>query len=304
MRRLVRTLAIGAAIAALTACGAPSRSSSSDSPSGTSGGDRLLVVTTTTQLTDFARNVGGDLVEVHPLLRPNVDPHDFEPAVADLVALGDADVIVENGVGLESWFDDTIASAAPRGAIVDASTGVDVVDGDPHIWQDPTNAMTMATNIADALAAADPADAPTFRANLATYVADLGVLDGEIRAQIDSLPNKKLVTNHDAFAYYVRRYGLDYVGSVIPSFDTQAELSPQDVRDLVARIRAEGVQAIFSEASLPQKTAAAIATEAGVTVVEGDDGLYGDSLGPEGSDGETYMAMMRHNTRVIVEHLR
>ena len=85
---------------------------------------------------------------------------------------------------------------------------------------------------------------------------------------------------------------------MIPSFDTQAELSPTDVNDLVAKIRAEGVKAIFSETSLPPKTAEAIATEAGVKVVAGDDALYGDSLGPPGSDGDTYLKMMEHNTRV------
>src|SRR6478735_3417696 len=131
----------------LVGCGS---SSSSPSSTSTAGGDRLSVVTTTTQVTDFARNVGGELIDVHPLLQPNVDPHDFEPAVADLVAIGDADVIVENGVGLESWMRSTIDAAGPHGTIVDASSGVDVVDGDPHIWQDPRNAEVMATNIADA----------------------------------------------------------------------------------------------------------------------------------------------------------
>jgi ABC-type Zn uptake system ZnuABC Zn-binding protein ZnuA len=162
----------------------------------------------------------------------------------------------------------------------------------------------MATNIADELAAADPEDAATYRANLAAYAAQLAALDREIAAQVDTLVNKKLVTNHDAFAYYVARYGLDFVGSVIPSFDTQAELSPADVHDLVARIRAEGVKAIFTEESLPPKTAKAIAAEAGVEVVGGDAGLYGDSLGPAGSDGDTYLKMMRHNTKAIVDHLR
>jgi ABC-type Zn uptake system ZnuABC Zn-binding protein ZnuA len=294
-------LLVPLAVGLLAACGS---GSSSGSTPRTSGGDRLLIVTTTTQVTDFVRNVGGDLVVVHPLLKPNVDPHDFEPSAADLVALHDADVIVENGVGLEHWFASTVASAEPTGAIVDASTGVAVRDDDPHIWQDPTNVTIMATNIADELAAADPEDAATYRANLAAYAAQLAALDREIAAQVDTLVNKKLVTNHDAFAYYVARYGLDFVGSVIPSFDTQAELSPADVHDLVARIRAEGVKAIFTEESLPPKTAEAIAAEAGVEVVGGDAGLYGDSLGPAGSDGDTYLKMMRHNTKAIVDHLR
>ena len=91
---------------------------------------------------------------------------------------------------------------------------------------------------------------------------------------------------------------------MIPSFDTQAELSSNDISDLVHKIRSEGVKAVFSEASLPPKTAEAIASQAGVKVVEGDDALYGDSLGPPGSDGDTYLKMQRHNTKVIVENLR
>ena len=129
-------------------------------------------------------------------------------------------------------------------------------------------------------------------------------LDREIASELSALTNRKLVTNHDAFGYYVDRYGLQLVGSVIPSFDTQAELSSRDISDLVAKIRSEGVKAVFSEASLPPKTAAAIASQAGVKIVQGDDALFGDSLGPPGSDGDTYLKMQRHNTKVIVENLR
>ena len=293
---MLRWLAVVALAVGLSACGSAPRSSDDDG--------RLLVVTTTTQVSDFARNIGGDRVDVHPLLTPNVDPHDFEASAADLVALGQADVIVENGVGLERWLSSTMRSADPTGSFVDASTGVKVRDGDPHIWTDPKNAEIMATNIATALTAADPAGAAEYAANLATYTAELDALDAEISSQIGGLADKRLVTDHDSIGYYVDRYGLEYVGSVIPSFDSQAELSPTDVHDLVARIEAEGVKAIFTEASLSPKAAAAIAREAGVEVVAGDDGLYGDSLGPPGSDGDTYLKMMEHNTRAIVDALR
>jgi ABC-type Zn uptake system ZnuABC Zn-binding protein ZnuA len=162
----------------------------------------------------------------------------------------------------------------------------------------------MVTNIAHALATADPAAKSVFDANLANYTAELDALDTDIKSQIASLTNKKLVTNHDAFGYYVEHYGLEYVGAVIPSFDSQAELSPQDINKLVTKIKAEGVKAVFSEASLPPKTAEAIANEAGVKVVAGDDALYGDTLGPPGSEGDTYLKMMAHNTEVIVDNLK
>jgi zinc/manganese transport system substrate-binding protein/manganese/iron transport system substrate-binding protein len=266
-----------------------------DQPAGSADrvrGRTLRVVATTTQVADFAANVGGDRVQVTGLLKPNLDAHDYEPSPADLQAIARADVVLENGAGLESWLGDTITSSGFHGPVVDTSQGVRLrqLGGqpDPHIWQNPRNAMVMAANIQHALAAANPADAGVFQANLAAYT---------------SLANKQLVTNHDAFGYYIDRYGLQFVGSVIPSFDSSAELSGRDLRDLVAKIKATGVKAVFSETSLPPKTAETIAREAGVKVVEGDDALYGDSLGPAGSEGDTYLKMVRHNTRAIVHNL-
>jgi zinc/manganese transport system substrate-binding protein/manganese/iron transport system substrate-binding protein len=302
-------VAVVAAVAlVLSACGGASAAK----PTGAST-PVLKVVTTTTQLTDFAHVIGGSDVSVYSVLKANVDPHDYEPTPADIDALARADVIVKNGVGLEKWFDDTIKSASPKGAIVDASTGVTVLggdgsddekDGDPHIWHNPQNAKIMVGNIAKAFAAADPAAASRFDANLASYSAQLEQLDADNAAQLGTLSNKKLVTNHDAFGYYVQHYGLEFVGAVIPSFDTQTELSAADVSDLVTKIKGQGVKAVFSESSLPPKTAEAIAKEAGVKVVAGEDALYGDTLGPPGSAGDTYLEMERHNTEVIVANLR
>jgi zinc/manganese transport system substrate-binding protein/manganese/iron transport system substrate-binding protein len=285
---------------------------SSDAPSAPAA-HVLEVVTTTTQITDFVRVIGGTKVDVHAVLTANVDPHDYEPTPADLDGIAEADVIVKNGVGLEKWFDQTISDAGPKGTIVDASQGVTLrsgdgseeeKDGDPHIWHNPQNAKVMVTNIARALEAADPEAKDTFETNLAHYISDLDALDADIKSQIATLTNKKLVTNHDALGYYVDHFGLDFVGSVIPSFDSQAELSPRDINDLVARIKGEGVKAVFSEASLPPKTAETIAAEAGVKVVAGEDALYGDTLGPPGSDGDTYLKMMAHNTKEIVDNLK
>jgi zinc/manganese transport system substrate-binding protein/manganese/iron transport system substrate-binding protein len=304
-KRLVALLAVAAAVL-LAGCGG------SSGEGGTSGGGRTLnVVATTTQVQDFTRVIGGDRIKLTGILKPNVDAHDFEPSPADVDAIARADLLVRNGVGLEKWLDDTVKSAGFHGTTVDASTGVPIIkgddpaepEGDPHIWQSPVNAKFMVTNIERALAAADPGDAATFRANLDAYNAKLDALDADIARQINTLANKKLVTNHDAFSYYVQRYHLDFIGSIIPSFDTSAELSAKDVTDLVAKIKATGVKAIFSESSLPPRTAETIAREAHVKVVEGEDALYGDALGPPGSQGATYLQMMEHNTRTIVANL-
>jgi ABC-type Zn uptake system ZnuABC Zn-binding protein ZnuA len=303
---------VGAVAVAALLAGCGSSSGNGAASGGGSGGKTLKVVATTTQVHDFTRVVGGDRIELTGILKPNVDPHDYEPSPADLDAIGKANILVINGVGMEKWLDDTVKSAGFDGTTVDTSKGVRIRQGsdaeeepagDPHIWQSPLNAKVMVANIERALASADPADAAYFKRNLDAYTAKLDALDAEVAGQIDSLANKKLVTNHDAFGYYVDRYHLDFVGSIIPSFDTSAELSAKDVADIVAKIKTTGVKAIFSESSLPPKTAETIANEAHVKVVEGEDALYGDTLGPAGSQGATYLQMVEHNTKTIVSNL-
>lgn len=299
-----RSVAASLLVLFLAACGDGGPATSSSPANGPIVSGRLVkVVTTTTQLSDFTRILGGDRVEVYDVIRANVDAHDYEPTPADIEAVRGADLIVRNGAGLDDWLEPTLDSAGSEAPVVDATDGIQLRDGDPHVWHDATLARAMVANVSRALARIDPDDASTYAGNEAAYAAELDRLDADIRAAIGRLDNKKLVTNHDAFGYYVARYGLEFVGSVIPSFDTQAELSSRELSRLVDRIRAEGVKAVFSEASLPPRTAATIAEEAGVKVVAGDDALYGDSLGPAGSDGDTYLKMMRHNTRVIVDNL-
>ena len=269
--------------------------------------DGPRVVATTTQVADMAATIGSDRVDLVRLLKPGIDAHDYEPSPADVEAIASAQLVVENGVGLESWLHDTIESSGYDGPVVDTSQGVRLreVGGepDPHIWQDPGNAMVMAANIERGLARVDPGSAGFYADNLAGYLKDLQNLDAWVERQTAGLANRKVVTNHDAFGYYLDRYHLQLVGSVIPSFDSSAELSGRDIRDLVAKVRATGVKAIFSETTLPPRAAETIGREAGVKVVTGDDALYGDALGPPGSDGDTYIKMIRHNTATIVSNL-
>lgn len=305
MRRL-RILAAGTiAVALLAGC-------ASATAAGTAADGVLPVVATTPQIADFVREIGGSAVRVTQIIKPGVDPHEYEPTPADMQAIGAAKLVVKNGVGLEKWLDQTIQSAGYSGPVLDASQGVTIrkgdaeeTDGDPHIWHNPLNAKIMVADIEKGLAAADPAQAGAYARNLAGYSAELDRLDAANVAAFAKLPaaQRKLVTNHDAFGYYVDRYHLDFVGSVIPSMDTSAELSARQLTDLVAKIRATGVKAIFTESSLPPKTAETIASQAGVKVVAGEDALYGDSLGPAGSPGATYLGAEQHNTDTIVTAL-
>ncbi|GII58639.1 metal ABC transporter substrate-binding protein [Planotetraspora thailandica] len=312
---LARSLPVAALVVMFAAACGSGTSPTASSGTSSTGGSPLKVVATTTQVADFARNIGGDKVSVTQILKPNVDPHDYEPSPADIQAISEADVVVKNGVGLERWLDQVISAAGFSGTIVDTSQGVSIrqgngsdeeAAGDPHIWHNPMNAKIMATNIEKAFATADAADASAYQANLSAYSTKLDALDADITGKIDAIPadQRKLVTNHDAFGYYIDRYKLTFVGSIIPSFDTSAELSAKQIADLVAKIRATGVPAIFSESSLPPKTAEAIGREAGVKVEAGEDSLYGDTLGPEGSAGATYLQMEEHNTDTIVSALK
>ena len=298
-----RTVAVVLAVVTVAACG-----SSGPGASGSSGAPgRPLVVATTTQLADFARVVGGDDVQVVGLLKPNVDAHEYEASPADLDRISRAELVVRNGLGLDAWVDQALKATETKAPVVVATAGITprMVDGepDPHVWLDPRNAEVMVGDIATALAGLDAAHAPGFEARRAAYAAQLDTLDAEIAGQLARVTNRKVVTNHDAFGYYLDRYGLTFVGSVIPSFDTQAELSASELSDLVAAIRAQGVNVVFAETSLPPKAAAALAREAGVKVVEGAQALYGDSLGPAGSGADTYLGMMRHDTETFVDNL-
>jgi zinc/manganese transport system substrate-binding protein len=321
----IAAAAAAATVLAVSGCGS-SDQNAGQGTSAASGAAPLAVVATTPEVADFVRNVGGPDVAVTQIIKPNVDPHDFEPTPADIKAISEAKVVVKSGVGLEEWLDRTIQASGFRGAVVDSSQGVNLREGgheeegaahaeeegdehaeehDPHIWHNPQNAKIMVTNIEKGLAAADPAKADAFAKNLGTYAAQLDKLDADNEAAFAKLPaaDRKLVTNHDAFGYYVDRYKLEFVGSVIPSLDTSAELSAKQLGDLVAKIKATGTKAIFTESSLPPKSAEAIAKQAGVKVIGGENALFGDSLGAQGTPEGTYLGAERHNTEVIVSAL-
>ncbi|HEV7653135.1 MAG TPA: metal ABC transporter substrate-binding protein [Mycobacteriales bacterium] len=302
---------VAAGALALAGCGTTT-GSTTGSAARQDGGTAIDVVATTPVVADFVRNVGGGRVHVDQILKPGLDPHDYEPSPADVQAIADADVVVKSGVGLEHWLDDTVSSSGYGGQVVDSSHGVtirpgDSADpmGDPHIWHDPADASIMVGNIAAALESKDPAGAATYQKNATAYQAQLAALDARDKAEIASIPaaQRQLVTNHDAFGYYCARYGITFVGSIIPSFDSSAELSGKELSDLVTRIKQTGVRAVFSESSLPPKTAQTVAQEAGVQVVGGEDSLFADGLGPVGSPGGTYLGAERHNTDTIVKAL-
>ena len=270
------------------------------------GGSGVRVVATTTQLADFARNVGGTRVAVSQLLQPNTDPHEYEPTPSDVTAVAEAQVVVEHGLGLDDWLDQVVANAGGDPVRVVATNGIKPLPGDdkepggdPHVWLDPVNAVTMVRNIATGLAAADPDGAETYRANADRYVGQIEALDAELTARIATVPaaSRKIVTDHDAFGYFARHFGIRVVGTVIPSLSTAAEPAANEVAALAATIRREGVRTVFPESSVDPRLERAIAEEAGATL---GTPLYGDVLGPSGTPAGTYLGMMRANMDAIM----
>jgi zinc/manganese transport system substrate-binding protein len=300
---LIALLSVTAASAAIVGCG--SATDAGPAPAGS-----VKVVATTTQVADFVRAVGGGRVEVVQVLRPNSDPHEYEPRPDDVRALLHAPLVFESGDGLDAWMGKVVeASGAHPRVVVLAAANVARVAGegsgseasryDPHWWHDPRNVEAAIPVIRDALARANPSAAGVYARNAGAYLTRLRALDAGIAACLRRVPRaqRKLVTDHDAFGYFARRYGIDVVGAVIPSQTTAGQPSAGDVAQLADTIRREHVHAVFPERSLSRKLAQAIARETGASA---DYALYGDTLGPAGSDGATYLAMERYNADAMV----
>jgi ABC-type Zn uptake system ZnuABC Zn-binding protein ZnuA/ABC-type Mn2+/Zn2+ transport system permease subunit len=270
---------------------------------------RLEVVATTTELADWARAVGGDAVAVDQVLEPNTDPHEYEPRPSDIVAAAGAELVFANGDGLDDWIEEVVSDSGSDAEVVDLGAvvpdrlpGEDDADSagyDPHWWHDPRNAEAAVSEIERRLSAAEPSKRRLFRRNAERYLARLRALDRGIARCIEAVPaaRRKLVTDHDAFGYFARRYGIEVVGAVIPSQTTQAQPSAKDLSELARIVEEQGVSAIFPESSLSPKLAEAIARQTGASA---DRTLYGDSLGPEGSAGSTYLGMEAANADAMV----
>jgi ABC-type Zn uptake system ZnuABC Zn-binding protein ZnuA len=260
------------------------------------------VVATTTQAADMTRAVAGDRVEVHQILRPGSDPHEYEPRPSDAEAIASATTVIRSGGEVDEWLGSLIEQAGGDAEVTTLIDHVDREGKDPHWWQDPRNADRATEAIREALTRADPDGAAGYRARAGAYEARLRALDSGIARCVAELPqgDRKLVTSHDALGYYARRYGFTVIGAAIPSLSTQAQPSAAATERLVGQIEREHVAAIFPESALNPKLEEAIARDAGAQV---GGGLWADALGPAGSAGATYLGAMAANTRTIVSGL-
>jgi zinc/manganese transport system substrate-binding protein len=266
--------------------------------------DRLGVVASFSILGDFVRNVGGDRVNVTTLVGPNGDVHVYAPAPADAKKIADAKLLIINGFGLEGWLPRLTQASGSKAPIIMATKGIAPLrlgsDADPHAWQSVANAKTYVANIRDALIAADPADAETFRVNAGRYTAELDALDGEVRAAVAQIPpaRRKVISTHNAFGYFAAAYGVEFIA---PSgVSTEVEPSARDVAAIVSQIKSAKIPAVFMENISDPRLVSRIAAETGAKV---GGTLFSDALTDEKGDAPTYIEMVRHNIKALTSAL-
>jgi len=265
--------------------------------------EKIKVIASIVPLADFAKQVGGERIDVQLLLPPGASPHTYEPTPKALREVNNAKVFIKIGAGLENWAEKIITASGNKGLIiVDSSKGIQLIRdvhshhlshdsyADPHIWLNPVIANDIVTKIEKALIEADPENAKIYEKNALLYREKLSQLDKEISDKIKTFSIKEYVTFHPAWNYFSKRYGLRVAG-VIEELPGK-EPSPKHVARIVREVKRIGSKVIFAEPQFNPKIAEAIARESGARV------LFLDPIG--GQEGrETYMKMMRHNISVM-----
>ena len=275
--------------------------------------NRKMLVCSTTQIADFARQVVGDRMQVLCVLAPGQDPHLYEIKPSDSRLVARADLCLENGWHLEGndWMKNLAHDAGkPIVTCVKGARAYFLKEGDaevydPHAWFSPLNAAVYVRNILDGVVRIDPQNKDEYQARTQLYLAELAVLHSWIRRQVNKVPpqQRQLVTSHDAFNYFCHEY--KFTASAPAGWSTGDEVgggvTPERRRQAVESIRKFGVKAIFVETSVNPELIQQIARDAGVRI---GGTLYSDSMGPPGTAGETYLGMMRENVLKIVNGLK
>jgi ABC-type Zn uptake system ZnuABC Zn-binding protein ZnuA len=272
---------------------------------------RLLVLASILPLADFVRQVGGDNVLVSALVPPAASPHTFEPTPSQLRQVSRADILVLNGIGLEYWSEDILSAAEnPDLLVVVASRGIELLEdrdhehfgnphehdggGNPHVWLSPRNAMHQVEVIRDALIDRDPNRSDAYRFNAASYLRELGSLDLEIKARVETFSSRRFIAYHAAWSYFARDYGLEQAAVVETT--PGREPSPGEIASIIDTARSIGARAIFAEPQFSTKAADTIAEESGARVL---------FLNPLGVPPENrYIDLMRYNLAEISKALR
>ncbi len=279
--------------------------------------DKLQVVTTTTMITDLVNELGGDKINVQGLMGSGVDPHLYKASEGDVTKLYNADIIFYNGLHLEGKLVEVfekmqqlggktvaVSDAIDRGTLIGSDYFAS--NYDPHIWFDTDYWLEIAKFTTQKLADTDPENAEFYKQNLTTYKQKIQQLQRDLSSKIEELPEEKriLVTAHDAFNYFGRKYGFEVVG--LQGLSTATEAGVKDVQRITQFIIENDIKAVFIESSVPRRTVEALqaAVKAQDHEVEIGGELYSDALGSNGTEEGTYSGMYRHNVTTIVNALK
>jgi zinc transport system substrate-binding protein len=269
----------------------------------TAPGEKLKVVASIPPLADFARQIGGDKVDVILLLPAGASPHTYEPPPKAVQEISKAKVFIEIGAGLEFWAEKVVSAAAGNILTVRCADGVDLIKGkdhalsnvDPHIWLDPVISMGIVRKIEAAFSRADPGDSSFFRKNATAYLSVLSGLDREIAERVKRFRTKEYITFHPAWSYFARRYGLRVAGVIEEA--PGKEPTPKHIDRILGSIRAMKTKVVFAEPQFSPRLAEAIAGEAGGRV------LFLDPLGGE-KGRQTYRELMEYNLSVMEKAMK
>lgn len=301
---------VGLACLVLAGCG-PSNPGGATQPDG-----KIRVVCTTTMIADLARQIAGEHADVIGIMRVGEDPHVYEVRPRDAQQVAAAQLVLLNGLHLESTLLHVIENSA-RGKVValaedpriEPLSGQRSADGkaaapDPHCWFNVQYFRVYAQRACDGLCDVDPAHADDYRRRTEDYLNELNQLHAWVLQQVADVPRQQrvIVTSHDAFAYFGRAYEIE-VHAVI-GISTEQQPKPQDVMRLEQLVRDRGVKALFIETSVSKTLNELVERIASKTEARIGGTLYSDSLGPPESEAGTYVGMVRHNTRTVIEALR
>jgi manganese/iron transport system substrate-binding protein len=262
---------------------------------------KIQVATTISTLNSFVQGVGGDHVSVKNIVPIGASPETFAPAPQDVATVAGANLLVENGAGLEAWLGKLLRDAgSPKLRVVVCTDGLPVKNNNPHLWMDPVLAQRYVIKIRDALIAIDPKNADDYRRYAAGYNSRLDDLADHIQDQINTIPPSRryMIVFHNAWQYYNDRFGITTLGFVERN-PGQAP-NPQQIARLIDLAKQHGVRGVFSEPEYSPKILYTIAQGAGIKVVEN---LYDDSVGTDPRVAN-YIAMLTYDTNVIVNTLK
>lgn len=268
--------------------------------------DKMPVVATFSIIGDMAQTVGGEDIFLTTLVGPAQDAHSYTPTAADIKAVQQARVVVANGLGFEPWLNRLLAAANYQGVVVIATQGLtprqmeedQVSVTDPHAWQNVSNSRLYVRNIASAFAQADQPHASAYETRAAAYEAALATLDEEIRRLFTDIPTerRKIITSHDAFGYFGDAYGLTFMAPA--GLSTEDEPSAATLARLIGQLKSQQVHTVFLENMASPRLATQLAADAGAQI---GGTLYADALSALDGEAPTYVALIRHNARLLAE---